>query len=189
MKVKKIYDMNIKKYKAGVEVMNNTKKVAKDLVEQVKKLKPEVEEKKKNAESKSKIAEEEEKKANVVLESQKEVTEEVNAKQKEASEFLSKCNLELKEAEKFKSSAIAAVQKLDEAAIREVSGYKKENIVKMEGIPELLKAVLLIVTGKDKLDDLKNTLKNPKNLKEFDLNLIEDQFEKYKKICNTYKKW
>lgn len=169
--------------------MNNTKKVAKDLVEQVKKLKPEVEEKKKNAETKSKIAEEEEKKANVVLESQKEVTEEVNAKQKEASEFLAKCNAELRNAEKFKSSAISAVQELKEDAIREVSAYKKENIVKMEGIPELLKAVLLIITGKDKLEDLKNTLSKPKNLKEFDLDLIENQFEKYKKICNNYKKW
>jgi len=41
--VKKQFDHNIKKYRAGVQIMNETSIKAKDLVEQVKKLKPEVE--------------------------------------------------------------------------------------------------------------------------------------------------
>jgi len=78
--VKKQYDFNIKKYKAGVQIMNDTKIKAKELIEQVKKLKPEVEEKKKSVEIKSKIADAEEKKAAILLESQIKVKEEVEMK-------------------------------------------------------------------------------------------------------------
>jgi len=78
--VKKQFDYNIKKYKAGVQIMNDTGIKAKELVEQVKRLKPEVEQKKRNAELKSKKSEEEEKKAALVLASQTKVKEEVEVK-------------------------------------------------------------------------------------------------------------
>lgn len=169
--------------------MNDTSIKAKELVEQVKKLKPEVVLKKQNAEIKSTRAKEEEQKANVVLQSQTKVKEEVERRKVEASEFLSKCNVELKEAEKFKIMASHAVEKLREEAIREVSNYKLDIITKMSGVKPVLDAVLLIVNGKANINDLKNTLSRPKNLKQFDLNLIETEFEKFRKICNTYKAW
>jgi len=59
----------------------------------------------------------------------------------------------------------------------------------MAGVDKVLKSVLLIVTGNSNLNDLKSTLQKPKNLKQFDLNEIENSFEKYKKICETYKVW
>jgi len=46
------------------------------------------------------------------------------------------------------------------------------------GVDKVLQAVVLIITGKQKLDELKATLSKPKNLKQFDLNLIETDFEK-----------
>jgi len=65
-----------------------------------------------------------------------------------------------------------------------------DKIVNMGGgVDKVLQAVVLIITGKQKLDELKATLSKPKNLKQFDLNLIETDFERYRKICNTYKKW
>jgi len=48
----------------------------------------------------------------------------------------------------------------------------------MAGVDKVLQAVLLIINGKSNLSDLKNTLSRPKNLKQFDLNLIETEFEK-----------
>jgi len=95
----------------------------------------------------------------------------------------------LLEAEKFKLSASESVAKLREDSIREVGTYKQENILKMPGVDKVLQAVMLIVNGKASLSELKNTLSRPKNLKQFDLNLIETDFEKYRKICNTYKVW
>jgi hypothetical protein len=169
--------------------MNQTSITAKDLIQQVKKLKPEVEQKKMNAEIKSKKAEEEEKKANIVLEHQEEVKKEVEEKKAEADEILNKVKHELQGAEKIKVQATAAVEKLKEDSIREVGGYKVENILKMAGVDKVLKSVLLIVTGNSNLNDLKSTLQKPKNLKQFDLNEIENSFEKYKKICETYKVW
>mmetsp|Transcript_66244 Transcript_66244/g.142989 ORF Transcript_66244/g.142989 Transcript_66244/m.142989 type:complete len:169 (-) Transcript_66244:458-964(-) len=167
--------------------MNDTSKVAKELVEQVKVLQPEVMEKKKNAEIKSKTAEEEEGKANVVLDSQKETKELVEGKVREAREFLDNTEKQLKEANKFKNSAVAAVERLKDDQVREVAAYKAENMAKMAGVEPVLKAVCMIVTGKGNLSDLKKTLV-PKNLKGFDLNLIETEFEKYKKICDNFKK-
>jgi len=157
--------------------MNDTKIKARELVEQVKKLKPEVEEKKINAEMKSKKAEIEEKAANVVLESQSKVKEEVEQKKNSAFKFLQNCEKELKEADKFKSQATKSVENLKDDAIREVGAYKQENILKMAGVDKMLMAVMLIVNGKSSLSEMKNTLK-PKNLKQFDLNLIETDFEK-----------
>jgi len=91
---------------------------------------------------------------------------------------LQNCEKELKEADKFRPIAIAYIEKLKEDNIREVGGYKQENIVKMGGVDKVLQAVLLIVNGKSNLSELKNTLSRPKNLKLFDLNLIETEFEK-----------
>lgn len=101
--------------------MNDTKEKAKVLVEDVKKLRPEVEIKKNNAMLKSKKAEEEEAKASIVLESQTKIKEEVEKAKSEALDFLNKCDKELKEAEKFKQTASASVEKLKEENIREVS--------------------------------------------------------------------
>jgi len=50
--------------------------------------------------------------------------------------------------------------------------------MKMAGVDKVLQAVLLIVNGKSNLSELKNTLSKPKNLKGFDLNSIETEFEK-----------
>jgi len=173
-----------------VQIMNDTKIQAKELVESVKKLRPEVEIKKNNAELKSKKAEEEEGKAAIVLESQTKIKEEVEKAKSEALDFLHRCDKELKEAEKFKQTASASVEKLKEENIREVSNYKLDKIVNMGGgVDKVLQAVVLIITGKQKLEELRPTLSKPKNLKGFDLNLIETEFEKYRKICNTYKKW
>jgi len=61
--------------------------------------------------------------------------------------------------------------------------------MKMAGVDKVLMAVLLIITGKPNLSELKNTLSKPKNLKQFDLSLIETKFEQYQKICETYKGW
>lgn len=170
--------------------MNETTIQAKELVESVKKLRPEVEIKKNNAQLKSKKAEEEEAKASIVLESQVKIKEEVEKAKSEALEFLHKCDKELKEAEKFKQTASASVERLKEDNIREVANYKLDKIVNMGGgVDKVLQAVVLIITGKQKLDELKATLSKPKNLKQFDLNLIETDFERYRKICNTYKKW
>jgi len=91
---------------------------------------------------------------------------------------LQNCEKELKEAEKFRTIAISSIEKLKEDNIREVGTYKQENIVKMVGVDKVLQAVLLIVNGKSNLSELKNTLSRPKNLKQFDLNLIETEFEK-----------
>jgi len=158
--------------------MNDTGIKAKELVEQVKRLKPEVEQKKKNAEMKSKKAEEEEKKAAVVLVGQIKVKDEVEVKKNYATSFLQNCDKELKEAEKFKISASQSVERLKEDNIREVGAYKQENILKMGGVDKVLQAVLLIINGKSNLSELKNTLSRPKNLKQFDLNLIETEFAK-----------
>jgi hypothetical protein len=46
------------------------------------------------------------------------------------------------------------------------------------GVDKVLQAVVLIITGKQKLEVLRPTLSKPKNLKGFDLNLIETDFEK-----------
>jgi len=98
--------------------MNDTKIKARELVEQVKQLKPEVEEMKTNAELKSRIAEAEERKAALVLETQEKVKEEVEQKKNAAFRFFQNCEKELKEAEKFKLSASLSVEKLREDAIR-----------------------------------------------------------------------
>lgn len=50
----------------------------------------------------------------------------------------------------------------------------------MAGVEPVLKAVSLLITGKSTLVGMKNTL-NPKNLKGFELNNIENEFEKYQK--------
>ena len=59
----------------------------------------------------------------------------------------------------------------------------------MAGVDKVLQAVMLIITGKPYLSEIKALLSKPKNLKGFDLNLIENEFEKYRKIASTYKQW
>lgn len=66
---------------------------------------------------------------------------------------------------------------MKEDAIREVGSYKQENILRMAGVDKVLMAVLLIINGKPNLAELKNTLSKPKNLKLFDLSLIETKFD------------
>jgi len=48
----------------------------------------------------------------------------------------------------------------------------------MAGVDKVLQAVMLIITGRPNLSEIKAQLSKPKNLKGFDLNLIENEFEK-----------
>ena len=98
---------------------------------------------------------------------------------------MQKCDKELKEAEKFKQTASASVEKLSEAQIKEVAAYKQDAILKMAGVDKVLQAVMLIITGRPNPSEIKAQLSKPKNLKGFDLNLIENEFEKYRKIAST----
>lgn len=64
---------------------------------------------------------------------------------------MQKCDKELKEAEKFKLTASASVEKLSEAQIKEVAAYKQDAILKMAGVDKVLQAVMLIITGRPNL--------------------------------------
>jgi len=103
--VKKVFDQNIKKYKAGVQIMNETSIVAKALVEKVRVLQPKVEKELKVAEAKSISAGEEEAKAKVIMDAQAEFKIKVEVSAAEADKILAEAKKEMKIAEDFKKKA------------------------------------------------------------------------------------
>lgn len=157
--------------------MNNTSKTAKELVEDVKKLTPIVTEKKKAAEEQSKTADAAEKKANVVLETQKDEKAKVEKMVAEAEAIEANVKSELAKASEVRKKAEKAVANLKDADVTEVKGFNVKKLAEKPGIESVLKAIMMLLTGKPAQDGWNKTI-NPKNLRDFDLDEIENDFEK-----------
>jgi uncharacterized coiled-coil DUF342 family protein len=140
--------LSIKKYKKGVEIMNNTSKTAKELVEEVKKLTPIVTEKKAQAEEQAKIADKAEKEANVVLETQKDEKAKVEKMVEDASAIERNVKAELAKADEVRKKAEKAVANLKDADVTEVKGFNVKKLAEKPGIEDVLKAIMLLLTGK-----------------------------------------
>jgi len=142
------YDLSIKKYKKGVEIMNNTSKTAKELVEEVKKLTPIVQQKMKEAEEQSKTADAAEKKANLVLETQKEEKAKVEKMVEDASAIETNVKSELAKAGEVRKKAEKSVANLKDADVTEVKGFNVKKLAEKPGIESVLKAIMMLLTGK-----------------------------------------
>jgi len=162
---------------AGVQIMNETSQTAKKLVLQVTELTPKVEVQLARAEEKSKLASEQEAEAKVIMDAQASFKIEVEAAKNDADKIMAECKKELAIAEKIKKDCKTDIDLLNDADIKEVGNYGAETL-KKEGTKTVLAAVMLILTGKENLDQVKKILTQPKNLKEFDLERIGRELDK-----------
>mmetsp|Transcript_48528 Transcript_48528/g.41046 ORF Transcript_48528/g.41046 Transcript_48528/m.41046 type:complete len:158 (+) Transcript_48528:445-918(+) len=156
--------------------MDQTAKTAKELVEEVKKLTPIVTEQKAEAEKQSLIADAAEKKANIVLETQKDEKAKVEKMVDDATAIENNVKTELAKASEVRKKAEKSVANLKDADVTEVKGFNVKKLAEKPGIEDVLKAIMLLLTGKPDYSVWNKTI-NVKNLRDFNLDDIENNFE------------